>query len=123
MLVGNNAHTFKATNTHDRPASEWGRTCGRVHHPRGAADPQDALGMLGEGAAHGDEAVLLLLQARDGDAQVVQARLHALLDLGERHRGARHQRRLLQEDARLGEGHGVQERGQRLPHTLFSPKT
>lgn len=46
------------------------------------------------------------------DAQVVQARDHALLELGEGYDGARHQAGLLQEDLGGGEGHGVQEGGQ-----------
>ena len=46
------------------------------------------------------------------DAQVRQARDHALLELREGDDGARHQARLLQEDLGGAEGHGVQKGGQ-----------
>jgi hypothetical protein len=140
-----------------------------VHHASGAADAEHALGVRGQHAAHGYQAVLLLFDgldllsaravrggarvaryggarskqpaawragdtaascaavcdvttwlppraharaqhtqrahaARGGahlDAEPVHACLQALLEVGEGHRGARHQRRLLQENLRL----------------------
>ena len=169
-------------------ADEWWRsTCGWVHHACGAADAQHPLGHSRQHAAHGYEAVLILLYlpasatwmldvqqglsasfcskhsqmqpfhtssykscpmlcktpsrpwgpgerdpcgrqprcsaalGRKGrgsnsalypDAVVRQACVQPLLELCEWYSRARHQRRLLQKQPRVREGHCIQESGQ-----------
>ena len=90
----------------------------RVNHTGGAADAERPLRERGEDAAHGDEAVFLLLHGLDLDAHLRQALLELNLEVVKLQAGPFHQRRLLEEDLRLGERHGVQERGVLAVHLL-----
>ena len=66
----------------------------------------------------GMSAVFLLLHGLDLDAHLRQALLELNLEVVKLQAGPFHQRRLLEEDLRLGERHGVQERGVLVVHLL-----
>ena len=93
----------------------------RVDHARGAAHAECPLRERGEDSAHGNEAVLLLLHRFDLDAHRSQALLQLHLEVVELQPRPFHQARLLEEDLRLRERHGVQERWVHVVH-LFIPR-
>mmetsp|Transcript_3483 Transcript_3483/g.12489 ORF Transcript_3483/g.12489 Transcript_3483/m.12489 type:complete len:275 (-) Transcript_3483:326-1150(-) len=82
----------------------------RVHHPRGASEPERLLRQLWEDAAHGDEAKLLFDDRLHLDAVRCEALREAVLEVVERDFGARDEARLLNENLGRAERHAVQKR-------------
>lgn len=98
-----------------------------MHHAAGTADAEDALWQAGQGTAHRDEAILLLIDACHTNAHVRETPVQPALQLLVRDGRPRHQRGLFQEHQLFRKWHGIEEARQLAAShgasTLSTPET